>query len=481
MIQEVLDVLDGTKKDESLYHVSYRYLLRDFENLLRYGESGYNPEIILEIIANEGKRRKFQYHINRMQRSFDQFFNTDTKNFRTLSERYREGMNYYRFASLRDKGIIRQKKETKKLLKELMKKYTQCRIRETDNYCNTIILPKALKTFCRELAGISAEEMNYLDQEITKFIKICPESYLKAGVFAKYLGSFFGVMKFNRNDPAISYCRKFRLGSCFGITYLVDDIIDDPAFSPDEKEDYSNIIFQILKSNRGEKTELSDNPLMAYTEHALITIRETLSEERWHMVASSYSVIATASVLGAKWTNSDSLSDEDVYVNAALKGSYTRVIPAILADCTITGHFLSHCLRTGYIYQLHDDLRDIPEDLTTGTITPFIYFTSGKRKLRCHPLTILLMVLSRIAYVDYPEMKDACPLLLMVIYRSLKVLSEKIYPDNLCNFFRSMDFPEDPVTRQLCLNERYWSMVLDFETETAEKWIALSIDAKKSM
>ena len=481
MIQEGLDVLEGTKKDESLYDISYRYAVRDFEDLRHYGEYGYNPELVLKIIKKEAKIRKKQYTNNKVFAFVDQLFHANTKKFRTLPEKYREGINYYRLASLRDKGVIRDKKETQKLIKELKKMYVRSRRHNTANDCSTIFLPKSLRTFCRELAGMSDEEMNYLNDEIIKFIQMCPESYLNRGVFAKYIGSVFGVMKFNSNDPNSNYCRKFRLGSCFGITYLVDDILDDPALSPEEKENYSGIIFQILKSSKGEQTEFSDNPLMAYTQHALVTIRETLSEKRWHMVAASYSVIATGSVEGAKWTCSDSLSDEEMYVNAALKGSYTRVIPAILADCTITAHFLSHCLRTGYIYQLHDDLRDIPDDLQNGTVTPFIYSASGKKQLRYHPLTIILMVLSRMAYVDYPEMKDAFPLLLMVIFRSLKVLSMKIHPDTLCDYFKRMNFPDEPITQELCQNGRYWNMVIDFETETAEKCIALSIDVKKNL
>ncbi len=481
MIQEVLDALYGNNEDDSLYNASYRYMVRDFEDLLNYGKNGYNPEILIEIIKKERTRLKNQYYLYKVLKSADGLFNTDIEKFRKYSEMYREAIRYYRYASIRDKGVIRQKKEIERFKKELKEKFFKYRNfgRGKDNTC--IFHPETLAKICSELTGIDDEDITYLHNEIIEFIRICPESYLKKGIFAKYIGSLFGVMKFNYKDPDIDYHQKILLGSCFGITYLFDEIIDDHAYSIEEKKEYYRVISQILKSGKGDETEFSKDPLMAFTENTLIKIRETLSEKRWNMLAKSYSVIADASVKGAGWKYCHSLSDEDLYINAALKGSYTRIIPAILADCNITGNFLTHSLRSGYIFQLPDDLRDIPDDIKNENVTAFNYYPDGVSRLNYHPINILLMAISRISYVDYPEMKDACPLYMISIFQSLKALYIKNNGEDLCNFFMNMNFPDETIIEHLCQTGRYCTMITDFETEIAGKCTLISLDMKKSL
>ncbi|MCK4269265.1 MAG: hypothetical protein KAW93_02180, partial [Methanogenium sp.] len=161
--------------------------------------------------------------------------------------------------------------------------------------------------------------------------------------------------------------------------------------------------------------------------------------------------------------------------------SYTRIIPAILADCNITGNFLTHSLRSGYIFQLPDDLRDIPDDIKNENVTAFNYYPDGVSRLNYHPINILLMAISRISYVDYPEMKDACPLYMISIFQSLKALYIKNNGEDLCNFFMNMNFPDETIIQHLCQTGRYCTMITDFETEIAGKCTLISLDMKKSL
>ena len=91
------------------------------------------------------------------------------------------------------------------------------------------------------------------------------------------------------------------------------------------------------------------------------------------------------------------------------------------------------------------------------------------------------MAISRISYVDYPEMKDACPLYMISIFQSLKALYIKNNGEDLCNFFMNMNFPDETIIQHLCQTGRYCTMITDFETEIAGKCTLISLDMKKSL
>lgn len=477
-VQEVLDALYGAHDSADLYAASHRYVLRDFADLLQYRNNGYDPDRIANIIRQEQRRLCNRRRIARAVRSIDGLLTTNLEQYRGYSTMYREAVTYYRYSSLRDKGIVRRENEVRQFKKDLKGKYLQNRDLVAGADPDRIIQPDALVKLFGKLTGIGSEEAALLQSEVCRFVAVCPEQYIRRGLFAKYLGSFFGAMKFNHQAPEIEYLQKFRIGSSFGKTYLFDEIIDDPAYSAAEKEAYYRNILQILSSRRGDRPQFSQDALMAYTEDALITLRETLSEERWNMAAKAYAVLAEVSVMGAGWAGDRSLSDENLYVHAALKGAYTRIIPAVLADCKITGRFVAHCLRSGYLFQLPDDLRDIPDDLRTGIVTAFTYYPNGVGRLQHHPIDILLTALSRTAYVDYPEMKDACRLYMTCIFQSLKALQMSNQGGDLCIFFRDMQFPDERIPNELCRGGREYCMVTDFETEIARECTTLALEMK---
>ncbi|EHQ35880.1 class 1 isoprenoid biosynthesis enzyme [Methanoplanus limicola] len=481
MIQAVLDNLNGYNEDESLYDVSYRFLQDDFDDLLKYGRTSYNTETVINIIKSERRRLKIRYFINNALIFSDKIFRTDVVSLKKYSEMYSEAVKYYRFASVRDKGIIRQNKEIKAFKKDLRAGFSDFRKHRKTGAGNGIPDTEKLAEICCEMTGISADETKIIRDEITEFIKNCPELYLKRGIFAKYIGSMFGVVKYGYENRSSSFVKKILLGSCYGITYLFDEIIDDPGYSSDEKEKYYSNVSAILMSGRGEKINHSKDSLMAFSEKAVVKMRDELSEERWNMVAKAYSAIADASVKGAGWQYSDIISDEELYVNSALKCAYTRVIPAILAEYTISGEFLTHCLRSGNIFQLPDDLRDFFEDTDNGNITAFNYYKYGINPLNYHPVEILMMVISRTSFIDYPELKDACELYMSCIFQSLRALHAKSGDKDLCGLFLEMNFPDNYIIRELCLTGRNYCMVTDFETKIAGMCTQISLDMKKAV
>ena len=490
MIQAVLDNLKGDKEDESLYNASRRFLLHDFNELQNYGKTAYKPEIIIKIIKSETKRLRHLYFIHNFLRLTDKLLRTDTENIIRYSEMYTEAIRYYRYTSLRDKGIIRQKREIRKFKRYLRSSFTNFRNISCKNINirnsgeakvnESFLDPERLAEMCSDMAGISIDEITLIKSETDDFISKCPENYLKKGLFAKYIGLMFGVVKYGYDTDKGNFRQNIILGSCYGITYLFDEIIDDPAYTSEHKEDYYRNISKILISSRGDEITYSGDPLIAFTENALIKMRDELPEDRWMMAAKAYSVIADASFKGSEWIYGEILSDEELYVNSALKGAYTRIIPAILSGYTISDQFLAHTLRSGYIFQLPDDLRDIPDDISNGNITAFNYYRYGANPLNHHPLKILILAISRASFMDFPEIKDAGSLYMSCIFQSLKALQAKDAAKNLCDIFLEMNFPDNEISRRLSPAGQYYDIINDFETEIAGKCTHISLDMKKN-
>ncbi|MDG6251745.1 hypothetical protein, partial [Methanocalculus sp.] len=401
---KLLKRLHGETEDDSLFELSYGYARQDYHDLLSFGRSGYNREDVAGTFNRLNRRLQKVQRILSCIQSSDRRFNTDIARYYRYYLLYHEAIRYYRFTSLRDKGVIRKRTETFRFRMAL--------IHQLFRYkggvdLSTMLRSEGLPGLLKSFAGFKKGEERVVEGEINSFIRHCPRRYLARGLYAKYIGTLISVVKYAYEQNGIDYMKTLLLGSGYGKTYIFDEILDDRTYTREEKADYCIRCLSILNSRRGENITLSGDPLMAYTEEALIKIREVLSDERWEMVKQAYDVLAKASIQSSGWTFEDRIPQEEIYCTTALKGAYTRIIPAILAGNTITEGFIRHCIRSGLIYQLPDDLRDMPDDIQNRNVTPFNYILNNPGRLRDHPLEILLLAIDRISRVDYPDMRDA--------------------------------------------------------------------------
>lgn len=480
-LQRVLDCLHGRISNQHLYDLSYEYLQHDFWDLLHFGAGGYDPDTLIRSISENKRRLKRRYRIHRFLRRSNGSIQEIIERYITNYELYRDALSYYRYASLRDKGVIRSSADIKIFKRKLQMMALSFRIRSSASSDEDFFTIDTFTHIFRKVTGCNGKEAEMLRDGIITFIDFCPKRYLERGLFAKYLGSLMGVYRYGYESHGLDLHQIIEIGGCFGVEYLFDEIIDDPGYSGIEKERYYSRIMQILESRRGELFVFSDDLLMAFTEQALVRLRDMLPPMRWTMVSMAFSVLAISSLKGGQWSLQDTLSDEDLYVQAALKGAYTRIIAAVLGGMDITGVFLRHVFRSGYLYQLPDDLRDIFDDRENGNVTPFNYYYLGANRIQYHPLIILLIAVSRISSVDYPGMKDATDLYMSCIYQSLKKLYLKEGTGDLCALFEDIHIPDLPITRHLCCTGHYYSMTRDFETEIAAKCRDFSLEMKDTI
>jgi hypothetical protein len=473
MIKELLKRLHGETEDESLYELSYRYALVDYHDLLSFGRSGYDQEESVRTFSRLNRRLQRLQRILSYFLSCDRIFSTELTRYYRYYLLYREAIRYYRFASLRDKGVIRSRYATLCFRMRL--------IRQLPGYqagvdLLTMLQPEGMRTLLNSFAGFEKGEEMVLEEGINSFIRRCPRRYLARGLYAKYIGTLISVIKYAYEQSGIDYRKTLLLGSGYGITYLFDEILDDRSYPENVKADYCIHILSILNSRRGEEVSFSDDPLMAYTEEAMITIRELLSDRRWEMVKQAFAVLAKASISSSEWRFDHRIPEEEIYCITALKGAYTRIIPAILAGNTITEEFIRHCIRSGCIYQLPDDLRDMPDDIQNRNVTPFNLVLDNPGRLRYHPLEILLMAIDRISTVDYPGMKDARVLYQHSILQSFRALKARIEPEDLSSYLIRMNIREKAITDALLRTD--YTTVFDFETRIAEMLTLQSLERK---
>lgn len=480
-MQRVLDSLHGRISDQHLYDLSYEYLQHDFWDLLHFGAESYDPDALIRSISENKRGLKRRYIIHQFLRRSNGSIQKIIERYISYYELYRDALSYYQYASIRDKGVVRSSAEIKIFKRKLRMMALSLRRRSSALSDEDVFTIDTCTQIFQNVTGCNDEEAEMFCDGIITFIDFCPKRYLERGLFAKYLGSLIGVYRYSYEKQDLDVQQIIRIGGCFGIGYLFDEIIDDPVYSHVEKERYYSRIIQILESRRGELIVVSDDQLMAFTEQTLVTLRDMLPPGRWTMVSMAFSVLAMSSVKGGQWSIQDTLSDEDLYVQAALKGAYTRIIAAVLGGLDITGSFLRHVFRSGYLYQLPDDLRDIFDDRENGNVTPFNYYYLGANQIHYHPIIILLIAISRISSVDYPGMKDASDLYMSCIYQSLKKLYLKEGTEDLCTLFEEIRVPDLPITRHLCRSGHYYSMTRDFETEIAAKCRDFSLEMKDTI
>lgn len=466
MIDELMGTLLGEKPENDIFSVSYAYAKHDFEDLLIYRDERYHPEKIERHLRNERKRLQNLTKLKYVLNASDRVFHTNAEERLGIREFSRAEEKIYRFAVMRDQGadahLMRERNTISICAEKLF-------IHNKDEYLTFFESPEEFIRMAQDISGTYDEEpFLWLHSYIREFVEICPKSYLENGTFGKFMRSLFGVLFFSVSVENTDYNTISRLAGYFATTYLFDDILDDLAYSGEEKDHYFRDVLGLLKSGKYDERTFSGDPLMAFSEYAFAGILDILDEKRGRMVAQSYLAIARATAIGAHWNYTTSLKDTEIYGIATVKAAYTRIIPAILAGHTIDTGFLSHCMRAGLIYQMTDDLRDITDDLAEENITPFNYYRYGNITPDIHPAEIFLAAVGRISDENLQNIPDANDLWIMRISHSLRVLKLKCGEKPLKTFFCEMHFPDTRVTHELALIGECNEVIIDIEAEAAK-------------
>jgi hypothetical protein len=476
MIEELMATLFGEKPENDIFRVSYAYAARDFEDLLKYRSESYNPGTIFASLKKERRRLQKVRKLQSILRTCDRAFHTSAEKKLVFREFIRAEDKLHRFALIRDLGadahLMKQRDRSRRWGEKMLIKYKDeypAYFESQDDFIRVI----------RNVTQIDDDEpFLWLHAYMREFIKICPKSYLEKGTFGKFMRSIFGVLYYSLSVENVDYHDTPRLSGYFATTYLFDDILDDPGYSIEEKKQYYKNVLSILKSRTQDEITFSKDPVMAFSEYALVGMRELLDERRGSMISQSYLAIAEATSLGSSWNFQTPLTERDLYAIATIKAAYTRIIPAVLAGYPTSSGFLSHCMRAGLIYQLNDDLRDIHDDLLEGNITPYTYYRYGASKMGVHPIELHLAAVSRISEEYFRDIPDAMALWIMRVSHSLRVLHLKYGKENLMNIFREMHFTDDRVTRELAMIGECSGVIIDIEAEAARTHSDIAVNMR---
>lgn len=474
MIERLLAVLSGQGAEQDAFRVSKEWVERDFEDLRRYRRAKFDAARMLRQLRRERKRLQGLKRARTVLRSVDRILKVHTEEKLTSREFRRAQRKIYRFAVMRDQGadaslIAGESGGEDNWAGKLLLRGRREQARFFESPDEFVRLAKIFN------ATEDGEPFLWLYAYIREFLDVCPKSYIEAGVFGKFMRSVFGVFFYAKSVRNRDFAKLAKLAGYFATSYLFDDILDDSGYTDSQKRAFSLNVNRILRSAKNTERELSGDPVMAFTESALARVRDILDEQRGVMVSQCYLAIADASAVGARWTYRTPLTDREIYSIAAVKAAYTRVIPAILAGRQLDQRFLSHCLRGGLIYQLTDDLRDIPDDLEKKSVTPFNYFLHGASKLELHPIEVFLVAVSRISGEFLPRIADAELLWIMRLTQALRLLRLKHGKSGLNDLFARLDFPSGELSGELAMIGECFDLIVDIEAEAARLYSDMAV------
>ena len=296
MIEEVMETLLGEKPENDIFRISYSYAERDFEGLLEYRKERYNPDVLLTHLRKERKKLQNLKRLQSLLSASDRTFHTKVEEKLVFREFIRAEDKLHRFALIRDLGadahLMKQRSKSRRWGEKMLIKYK-------DEYPLYFESQDEFIRVIRNFSPIDDEEpFLWLHAYIREFIKICPKSYLEKGTFGKFMRSVFGVLYYTLYVENVDYHDTPRLSGYFAATYLFDDILDDPGYSIEEKKQYYQNVVSILQSRTQDEITFSNDPVMAFSEYALVGMREILDETRARLISQSYLAIGRANTAG---------------------------------------------------------------------------------------------------------------------------------------------------------------------------------------
>lgn len=244
------------------------------------------------------------------------------------------------------------------------------------------------------------------DQSLRKLIKIIVGVVLH--VIEEMGDHTTPAERARRLDEAI------RLGYAYGLTYpFIDDLLDSPALTAREKEQYGRLIRTTLLTGAvpepGKWT--GPNKEMARYVHAELRDAYTyikkqqrpetqrLFFEQSYIFFHAQDMDRTKKLAHADYTN------EELYVPIILKSASSRLIVRSIIRAPEDEGFDQRIFYYGIYNQLADDFADLFEDRKAGAVTPFTYYlTYGSRRPDLiNPFELYWAVISHLIHHVYDE------------------------------------------------------------------------------
>lgn len=203
-----------------------------------------------------------------------------------------------------------------------------------------------------------------------------------------------------------------RLGYSYGLTYpFIDDLLDSKILSPNEQQQYSDLIRTTLRS--GVVPELKkwtgkNEDLIRYVHLELKEAFEYIKahqhpETQQSFFEQAYIFFESQEIDRTKQLFNDSYSNEEIYVPTILKSSSSRLITRSIISAPKDEGFDNRTFFYGIYNQLADDFADMFEDMKNGAVTPYTYYMKyhEQRTDLINPFELYWAVISNLIHNVY--------------------------------------------------------------------------------
>lgn len=255
----------------------------------------------------------------------------------------------------------------------------------TDPSLDQRSLHRISQTLFRNASGATPD--HWVVQDLVEMARSLPPSLLADGFFGKVVRTMVGVVGFClHHDKDCHLERAIALGFHFGVLYLYDEVQDIPHLVNETEAQWVELRILALLS-------MGETPPDEPPGNVSLWLHKSASHLERLCPKADYRDLYTYLQVLAKAQKLESADDgRDVvytYTLLAMKAALTRLIPAALANWSVTTEYVRYAMTTGIANQLIDDLRDFPEDHARQTPTPYVRYAWNPTGSP-HPFTVYL-------------------------------------------------------------------------------------------
>ncbi|WP_163581025.1 polyprenyl synthetase family protein [Gracilibacillus saliphilus] len=228
-----------------------------------------------------------------------------------------------------------------------------------------------------------------------------------------------------------------RIGYCYGLTYpFIDDLLDAPILSNQEQGQFASLIRHTLRTGEiipftawdGDNCEIVE-PIYRELTNAFRYLENNQSPDNLdNFYQHAYLFFHAQEIDRNKRLDNPDYTNEELYIPLILKSSSSRMIVRSFQTFSANDQVEEHMFYYGIYNQLADDLADIDQDMSMGSVTPYTYFIKyrDKRPDLINPFAMYWSVISYLIHHVYQNDEKTREIILDRVTNGLKRLRKRL-------------------------------------------------------
>jgi geranylgeranyl pyrophosphate synthase len=234
-----------------------------------------------------------------------------------------------------------------------------------------------------------------------------------------------------RDERSRKLDEAIRLGYSYGLTYpFIDDLLDAPVLTVDEKARYSDMIRAALIRGEvpllGEWTGVNREMLQfihAELREAFEYVKRRQSPQTQALFfEQTYVFFHSQELDRAKQLSNPAYTNEELYIPIILKSASSRLIARSVISAPEDEGFEDRTFYYGIYNQLADDFADMFDDRQAGAVTPYTYYLTYRHQRAdlINPFELYWTVISHLLHGVYHANAKAREVILSRAINGLK-------------------------------------------------------------